>query len=198
MPDPSARDNEVLARIRRVKSEYKAGKGKALEPEVAGVSTPAQVPLTSALPSSGRDVEERFASAAQAAAAQEEQAFIAAMQDTTRSPTGHPLAGVAAPASAEPVGTSPAAVRARLAKAREYKAKTAPKPARAGQQTLPAPAGGSAVAAEGNAKQVLFSQPAIQLSESVERAAVNIWSFCVRRRVSCVTCWPAAQLRTQR
>ena len=160
MPDPSARDSEVLARIRRVKSKYKAGKGKAPEPEVRGLVTPAQVPLASALPTSNRDVEERFASAAQAAAAQEERAFTAAMRDTARAPKGQPLAGVAAPASAEPVGTSPAAIKARLAKAREYKAKAAPRPTPAGQQTLPAPAGGSAVAAEGNANQVWSLQPA--------------------------------------
>ncbi len=111
---PAARADDALARLRRAKRE--AGPPGAGRPKAER----APAPPAGAPPAPGGDAEQRFAAAAQDAAAGEERAFLGAM----RAAPPPPAAGAAA-APPPILGSSPAAMRARLAKAKEYQASKA-------------------------------------------------------------------------
>ena len=147
---PDGSENDAPARIRRAKQA--AGK----LPQDAAQAAP---PLASALPAPGTDVVARFESAAQAAASEEERAFLGAMGARPEQQAAA-RAAPAVPAPALPVkGTSPAALRARLAKAREYQAKAKPAPQAAAGA---APAAGQAPGAIAGAQAQPGAQPATE------------------------------------
>ena len=150
---PDAPENNALARIRRAK----AAAGKL--PQDAAQAAP---PLASALPAPGTDVVARFESAAQAAATEEERAFLGAMGARSE----QQAAARAAPAAPAPPlpskGTSPAALRARLAKAREYQARAKPASQGAGATAPAAGQAPSAIAAIAGADAQPGAQPAAE------------------------------------
>ena len=161
---PDAPENAALACIRRAKQA--AGK----LPLDAAQAAP---PLASTLPVPGTDVVARFESAAQAAASEEERAFLGALSARPE----QPAAARGAPAASAPPlpvkGTSPAALRARLAKAREYRAKAKPAPQAAGGA---APAAGQAPSAVAGAEAQPGAQPAMAAAGgSAEQVGTCIW-----------------------